>query len=186
MRELTVTIAMTMPLLFAAGGCQGPHAYKDVSGDPTYNPGGIVGRCFLLREDGYLVKEKGRRPGKVYDTIAAPDERFYPPISQYLSGKWDHGRYPSGSRIEVVVPAGTMICIRRIVRDESVNEPRPQPVAAIIDGRQFMDEVLVSQTLVQGPDQWRHWTSVESFLTPCHGMEPETKPTTAASGPSGR
>jgi hypothetical protein len=55
MRQRNVTIALTVPILLAAGGCQITHVYTDVSEDPGYSPGGIVGRCFFLREGAYLL-----------------------------------------------------------------------------------------------------------------------------------
>lgn len=166
MRQLNVTIALTVPILLAAGGCQITHVYTDVSEDPGYSPGGIVGRCFFLREGAYLLKAENQRPKDKYARLAAPGEGPYPPKSDFESGNWDRSRYRGADQIVAVVPAGTMVCIRKIVRDESLKDKPLEPVAAIIDGQQFMTEVLLSPMLVQGPDRLAHWTAVERFLVP--------------------
>src|SRR5215469_2654237 len=133
MRELSSKAIATWLLLMAAG-CQNPHVYTDVSGDPQYNPGGIVGRCFYLREGAYLLAAENQRPKQnAYERLAGADERFYPAMSAFESGTWDRGRYDSAREIVAVVPAGTMVCIRKIVRDESLKDKPLRPVAAIID-----------------------------------------------------
>lgn len=166
MRDLR-SKAIAAWLLLLAGGCQNPHVYTDVSGDPRYSPGGIVGRCFYLREGAYLLAAENQRPKQdAYQRLAAADERFYPAMSAFESGTWDRSRYRSAQEIVAVVPAGTMVCIRKIVRDESLKDKPLRPVAAIIDKR-FMNPVLLTPTLVQGPDRLAHWSAVEGFLAPC-------------------
>jgi len=172
---LKLSMAIAISLLAVLGGCQAPHVYTDVSGDPQYNPGGIVGRCFYLREGVYLLKAENQRPREnAYQRLVVPDGRLYPPMSEFESGSWDHKRYRGANQIVAVVPAETMMCIRKIVRDESLKGKPLQGVAAIINPR-FMNDVLVSPTLVGGPDQLAHWTAASAFLAPCEKNVPATR-----------
>jgi hypothetical protein len=175
---LKLSIAIAVPLLVALGGCQAPHVYTDVSGDPRYNPGGIIGRCFYLRESVYLLKAENQRPREnAYQRLVVPDGKLYPPTSEFESGSWDHSRYRGAKEIVAFVPAGTMVCIRKIVRDQSLEAKPLQGVAAIVNPR-FMNDVLVSPTLVQGPDPMTHWTAAGAFLIPCEKNVPATQAAT--------
>ena len=75
MRQLNVTIALTVPILLAAGGCQITHVYTDVSEDPGSSPGGIVGRCFFLREGAYLLSEAEQISGPKVAGLRAKFQR---------------------------------------------------------------------------------------------------------------
>jgi hypothetical protein len=183
MRDMKSSLAVAVWLLLAAGGCQTPHVYTDMSGDPRFNPGGIVGRCFFLREGAYLLKPENQWPKDQYARLAAPDGRLYPLMSAFESGNWDRTRFPSEKEIIAVVPAGTMVCVRKIVRDESLKAKPLQPVAVINDTR-FMTHVLLSPLLVNGPDPLAHWTADERFLVPRDQAVPAALPTRAASAPS--
>jgi hypothetical protein len=173
---LKLQMAMAVPLLAALCGCQNPHVYTDVSGDPRYNPGGIVGRCFYLREGAYVLKAENQRPREnTYQRLVAGEGQLYPPMSEFESGSWDHGRYRGAKDIVGFVPAGTLVCIQKIVRDESLKDKPVQGVAAILD-RRFMNDVLVSRALVHGPDPMAHWTAASAFLAPCEKNVPATQP----------
>jgi hypothetical protein len=185
MREAIPSIAVVVWLLLAAGGCQTAHVYTDVTGDPRFNPGGIVGRCFFLREGAYLLKPQNQRPRDQYARLVAPDGRIYPLMSTFESGDWQRPRLASEKQIIAVVPAGTMVCVRKIVRDDSRDDKPLEPVAVINDNR-FMSQVLLSPMLVQGPDPLAQWTADERYLVPREHAVPAATQTNGIRTPANR
>jgi len=159
-------------LLVTISGCS---AFRDVTYDPKYRPGDIIGKSFVLREGGYLCKiPPGGAP---FASLEAPDGVNYPKLKDYSGGKLVHAQYRGEGEIDEVLPPGTIICVSSLTRWETFANRSVFAVADIGGRPPPITRALVSPLFIVPTFDNRPWRLDNKYLTAvAHSRLPDLHP----------
>jgi len=155
-----------------AGGC---NCYEDYTHDRLGRFGDVLGKCFVLKQDAFVIKyshDELHFPGDTQyhlEPLGDVDSDIPQSVQQWLSTPRDR-LVPHAQEIEGYVPRGTRIRVVQLVA-ETCTSGGFMPYAEVMDGRYQGVHVSVAAFL---NDPFfpmypldRRWTPKEQLLTPC-------------------